>query len=334
MRPTLKDIASETGLSLSTVSRILSRRDRRNTENEALVLACARKLNYPFIHVDKEQKRSRTGRIALVTQLYEGEFYSSLYYWFNRAACDAGIQLSIVEASPENLKSDSFTRNIRRLYDGICLFKTDCTAGDYRRFQSLLDNMPMVSLAPIIDPVLDTVTFDSYRGGYLVAQHFEELEMFDVGIISGPARNIEAMYRKNGFMDYVENSDRMKCKWRFEGDYSIEAGHRAYTDLKRRKINRLAIFGSNDQTCIGLMRKILEDGKLIPKDYAVAGYDNLPICRNFFPSLTSVSTDFKELAAAALSILREKQQSQSGLQGQISLIPVSLKVRNSTAVQR
>lgn len=330
MRPTLQDIAKDTGLSVSTVSRVLSRSERTNSENENLVLESARKLNYPFIRNNIGKGDNQAYKLALVTEMYEGEFYSSLLYWFYQAAIGTNAEVAYVKATPEQAKSPEFIAHLRNTYDGLCIFLSDFTDSDYEELHDLLKDTPTVSLAPIINPVMDTVTFDSYRGGHLVAKHFDEMGYRDVGVISGPANKIEALYRKNGFLDYIARVDSMNCIWIYEGDYTVEAGHKAYENLVQKKLLNLAIFGSNDQTCFGFMKQALKDGKTIPGDFAIAGYDNLPFCKNFYPELTSVSTDFYELCKTAISMLEKKLQGQNGSLGHVSLIPVTLYERAST----
>ena len=83
MRITLKHIAEDTGLSIATVSRALNRSQRKHTPSEEVIYASARKLGYPFIgHTTDEDQLT----IALVTEVHEGEFYSSLFHGFYKAS--------------------------------------------------------------------------------------------------------------------------------------------------------------------------------------------------------------------------------------------------------
>ena len=83
MRVTLKHIANDTGLSIATVSRALSREIRNHSTSEEVIYSSARKLGYPlFINSHENQQLS----IALVMKLFEGEFYSSLINVFYEAS--------------------------------------------------------------------------------------------------------------------------------------------------------------------------------------------------------------------------------------------------------
>ena len=87
-----------------------------------------------------------------------------------------------------------------RHYSGICLFLPEFEKDAYQNILNAIGTYPVISLAPIVNAVIDTVTFDAYLGGHLVAKHFEELGYTDVGIITGPSNKVEALYRKNGFL--------------------------------------------------------------------------------------------------------------------------------------
>ena len=90
MRVTLKHIADDTGLSIATVSRALSREIRNHSTSEEEIYASARKLGYPLlINSSKDQQLS----IALVMKLFEGEFYASLMNGFYKASASTTSEI-------------------------------------------------------------------------------------------------------------------------------------------------------------------------------------------------------------------------------------------------
>ena len=93
MRATLKQVADDTGLSIATVSRALRRKNRRYSVNEEKIYAAARKLGYPFIG---ESDSSDKTTIALVTEIRQGEFYSSLFHGLHVATRDSKSDIVFV----------------------------------------------------------------------------------------------------------------------------------------------------------------------------------------------------------------------------------------------
>jgi len=327
MRITLKHIAEDTGLSIATVSRALSREKRNHSNSEEVIYASARKLGYPlFINSHENQQLS----IALVMKLFEGEFYSSLINGFYEASenSDSKIVFSNVAKQNNNLVDDII--NISKKHSGICLFLPSMTNKDYIRIKEEVGQYPIISLLPSKNPKIDTVCFDSYRGGYMLAKHFEEQGYKKFGYISGPSKRADALFRKNGFLDHINESDNLELAWSFGGDFRTSSGKAAFADFKNTGLKDIAIFGGNDYSCFGFMKAAMKSGYKIPDDFIIAGYDNLSFCEIFTPELTSIATDFHELGKKSIRIIENMIADDSESFGNISMIPVRIKIRNST----
>ena len=328
---TLKHISDDTGLSIATVSRTLNRKKRRYSANEEKIYASARKLGYPFFTNAGENGKVS---IALVMKLFEGEFYSSLINGFYEASgnTDSEIVFSYVEKQNDNPVDDIIS--LSKKYNGICLFLPSMTDNNYLKIKEKVGRYPIISLLPSKNPKIDTVCFDSYRGGYMMAKHFEERGYKKFGYISGPTRRADALFRKNGFLNHVHESNGLELVWSYEGDFSTNAGISAFAEFKKTGLKDTAIFGGNDYSCFGFMKAALESGYKIPDDFIIGGYDNLSFCENFTPELTSVVTDFHELGKKAIRTIENLVTDNMDTVGQISMIPVRIKIRNSSAPKR
>jgi len=327
LRVTLKHISDDTGLSVATVSRTLSRRERRHTPNEEKIYASAQKLGYPlFINADKNHQLS----IALVMKLFEGEFYASLMNGFYKASESSVSEIifSYVAKQNDNLVDDII--NLSKKHSGICLFLPSMADKDYLKIKEGVGQYPILSLLPSKNPKIDTICFDSYRGGYMLAKHFEEQGYKKFGFISGPSNRADALFRKNGFLNHIHENDNLELAWSFEGDFSSSSGKAAFADLKNTGLNDIAIFGSNDYTCFGFMKAAIESGYKIPDDFIIGGYDNLSFCETFSPELTSIITDFHELGKKSIRTIENMVEENMDSVGQISMIPVGIRIRNST----
>jgi len=328
---TLKHISDDTGLSIATVSRTLNRKKRRYSANEEKIYASARKLGYPFFTNAGENGKVS---IALVMKLFEGEFYSSLINGFYEASgnTDSEIVFSYVEKQNDNPVDDIIS--LSKKYSGICLFLPSMTDNHYLKIKEKVGRYPIISLLPSKNPKIDTVCFDSYRGGYMMAKHFEERGYKKFGYISGPTRRADALFRKNGFLNHVHESNGLELVWSYEGDFSTNAGISAFAEFKKTGLKDTAIFGGNDYSCFGFMKAALESDYKIPDDFIIGGYDNLSFCENFTPELTSVVTDFHELGKKAIRTIENLVTDNMDTVGQISMIPVRIKIRNSSAPKR
>ena len=327
MRTTLKQVADDTGLSIATVSRALRRDKRRYSKNEEKIYASARKLGYPFIgELNIEEQLT----IALVTEVHQGEFYSSLFNGFYNSSKNSESDIVFVNLAKHSDDPVQHIINLSKKYSGICLFLPNLEKIDYKRIRQGVGKYPIISLTPMKNPTIDTVSFDSYSGGYMIAKHFEEQGYKNFGIVSGPGDAVDAVFRKNGFVDHISEKEDLKLVWEYKGDFSSESGRDAFNDYKKQNIPNMAIFGCNDHTCFGFMKGALEAGYKIPKDFIIAGYDNLSFCDNFTPELTSVATNFDILGKRAIRTIENMVNDSNEIIRQFSMVPVEIVIRSST----
>ena len=327
MRTTLKQVADDTGLSIATVSRALRRNRRRYSKNEEKIYASARKLGYPFIgELSNEEQLT----IALVTEVHQGEFYSSLFNGFYNSSKNSESDVVFVNLAKHSDDPVQHIINLSKKYSGICLFLPNLEKIDYKRIRHGVGKYPIISLTPMKNPTIDTVSFDSYSGGYMIAKHFEEQGYKNFGIISGPHDAVDAVFRKNGFIDHISEKQDLNLAWQFKGDFSSKSGRDAFNDYKNQNVPNMAIFGCNDHTCFGFMKGALEAGYKIPKDFIIAGYDNLSFCDNFTPELTSVATNFDILGKRAIRTIENMVNDSNEIIRQFSMVPVEIIIRAST----
>ena len=215
-------------------------------------------------------------------------------------------------------------------YSGICLFLPGLDKDSYTAIKEGVGTYPIVSLIPGKNLKVDTVSFDSYSGGYMVAKHFEEIGYINMGIITGPRNVMDSSFRKNGFIDHINERNAINLSWSFEGDFSSEAGSKAFLDFKEKGLRKIAIFGCNDHSCFGFMKAATEHGYKIPEDFIIAGFDNLSFCESITPELTSISTDFESLGKQAIRTIENMVSEKEEIIGQVSMIPVKIVIRKST----
>jgi DNA-binding LacI/PurR family transcriptional regulator len=92
-----------------------------------------------------------------------------------------------------------------------------------------------------------------------------------------------------------------------------------------------AVFAADDATALGFMEAARSRGYRFPEDIALASYDNLPICRYHFPTISSVKPDYAKLARVTLTTIEAQLFSHiSHEEGLVSTLPVELVVRASS----
>jgi len=333
MKITLKDIAEDTGLSISTVSRALARKGKISSKNEKKVFESAHRLNYPLNNIATPVNLRDNIFVALVTRFHPGEFFASFYEGFDLASKETNFHFGLFNVVKKKKSDIDFIASLHQNhFDAAVIFLPTFSETEYQKLiDTIGDDFPMISAAPLPTPVMDTVAFDNYRGGYLVAKHFHERGYQKIGIIQGPVTKIEAQLRKNGLTDYCETHG-LDVVWDYGTIYDLQEGQAAYEHFRNAPEKPEAIFASNDALGVGFMQQAILDGLKIPDDIAIASYDDLPVCSYHNPTITSVHTDYETLAKNILEMLVERLQSEKPTPhtGFTKLVPVSLKIRESS----
>lgn len=333
MKITLKDIALDTGLSVSTVSRALSQNGKISAKNVKKVFESAQRLNYPMYYQEAPAELRNNIHIALITNFHPGEFYASFFNGFAEAVKDSNIHFGLYNVCEEKECCYQFIESIKKKhFDGAVIFLPGLSKTDYHEILNRVGDFPMISAAPLATPVMDTVAFDNYSGGHLVAKHFHERGYKKIGVIQGPTTEVETHLRKNGLTDYCEQHG-LEIVWTYKSDYDISSGKEAYFDYKNLKNKPEAIFAGNDALALGFMHSAHREGVRIPTDVAIAGYDDTPLAAYQTPTLTSIRTPYYNLGQNIIDLLITQINQKNVApkhSGSTKLVPVSLMVREST----
>lgn len=334
MKVTLQDISAETGYSVSTISRVLRNVGKISPKAREEILKAAKKLNYPTSRITGYEQNNGILNIALITDFHEGEFYASYFYGFLNAARSENVRLSLLSVHDPREEIVTFLDELinEEHYNGAILFLPELERVDYQEILNILPtHFPVVSNAMIENPLLSTITFDNYSGGYQAAEHFYECGYQNVGIVRGPSKKAESWFRYNGFKDFVIKKPGMNLVWEYEGDFEFDSGAQSVHSLLKNQKKPEAVFVSNDLMATGFIDNAKFHQIPIPKDIAVLGYDDLPMCRHIKPEISTIRTDFERLGSATVRMFKDRM-SQDGYQhGILSLIPVSVVTRESTS---
>lgn len=332
MKVTLKDISNDTGFSVSTISRAIRGKGRISEKNRKKILTSARKLGYPLTENADSDSMLHTLSVALITNFRTGEFYSSFFVGFLNAAKKKEINLGLFSVLPDAESVETMLGEVRALgFSAAVIFVPELKEEQYLQIlNSKPEDFPILTCSNIDNSVLDTVTFDAYQGATLAVKHFYSQGYRRLGIIEGPYKMPEARFRTNAFSDFIKQTDDAVKTWEFQGDYTLESGIEAFRNFDKQRIKPEAVFAANDSMALGFIETAREAGYKFPDDIAIAGYDNLPFCEYHFPKITSVDTNYTLLADNTLDNLLSRLGKPDKHQGIVSLVPVSLVVRNSS----
>jgi DNA-binding LacI/PurR family transcriptional regulator len=148
---------------------------------------------------------------------------------------------------------------------------------------------------------IPVVGVDQRGGAELATRHLLDLGHRTVHHIAGPLGSIESQLRAEGWRAALAAAGAPRPE-PLIGDWTARAGYHLGRRLARDR-SLTAVFASNDQMALGVLRATHEAGRRIPEDISVVGFDDIPEASYLTPPLTTVRQDFGEVGSRSLRVL-------------------------------
>lgn len=323
---TIYDIAKATGVNPSTVSRALTTPGRINPDTEKKIREAARSLNYRVNPMARALPTGRTKIFGLVVADITNPVFFKAVRGAEDLASQFGYTLLLAESQESSAQEAKVTEQILPLVDGIIMVTTRLSD---KEIKELNREKPVVLMNRIVKGVTDVVP-RLEPGIQDAIAHLKNLGHERIAYLGGPA---------NSWM----NQERWRLLMRasMKAGMSIveigpnaptqEGGNKAYERVNASAVTAVVCY--NDLVAIGLMRKAQSEGKNIPSDLSIIGFDNIFGSELTTPTLTTIELSLdrvgREAAKSLLGILEESDDDEILGNHDSFLVP-----RNSTSKAR
>ena len=305
---TLEDIAKQTGVSRSTVSRVVNDSPYVREEVRQRVLEVIQSAGYHPNAAARTLASQHSWTIGLilphsVSFFFTDPFYPHLTKGIAQACNQYDYTLALFLVSTKSDEKFIFPRVARNGFlDGVLVQSGH--HGDQEIIGHLIDaKIPLVVLGrPFRSDNVSYVDIDNISASYNAVSYLIRLGRKRIGTITGPTASTVGIDRKAGFMKAL--TDRTAVideKLVAEGDFTEAGGYHAMKQLLPAKPD--AIFAASDTMAIGAMRASLEAGLRIPDEIAFIGFDDLPIAALSPVKLTTVRQPVVQLGSKAVEVL-------------------------------
>lgn len=336
---TLKEIAEQTGYSITTVSRVLNGDDSLSvTENtKKIILEVAGKMDYMKKGLRGKKKKSdpfRIGIIKIDEMLDSSHRLEDPYYLYLKDSINEHCFERGVEGIPLQFDEDKgiYRGIIETPLQGI-LALGQFSAGRIRAMEKRTKNIVFVDSSPYEETYSSVVpNFEigiSEGVEYLVSMGHRNI-LFVGPEFTTDSRNRQALeVRRRLFLEYVEayypeiKKDFLNTAWRADDVEKQLIGY-----LKSVKDPATVFFTYNEVTAIGIMRTLRSEGYRVPEDFSVLSYNDTILATLTQPQLTSISIHLDEMAEMAVDLITRKIRGRLKMPLKIS-IPSTLTKRES-----
>ena len=323
----MQDIADKAGVSRVTVSRVLSNHPSVKAETRKKVLYWVKELEYEPNVIAQSLAGSSTNVIGLLVPEIAYPFFSEIIEAVENQAFYAGYHTIICNTrrSPEK-ERNILTELKKRKVDGI--IAVPVSAVQTAAYQRL--SIPVVMITKRAEG-FSSVYISHYTGGQQIARHFLNVGFQRIGYI-GPIRDSTSAIKYAGFQNYlaenrIDLTDVIECPAPANMNASLVYAkvkeYAASTGLRCE-----AYLANDDITACEAIAAFRELGYAVPKDIAIAGFDNSLLAKEISPKLTALAQPLEEIGKKAVEVLRA--QIHDGVPPQMYELESRVIVREST----
>ena len=300
---TLDDVADQSGVSRATASRALNDRDGVRDDVRERVHIIAKALGYRPNRAAKNLAGGRTSVIGLLIgreEIHADIYAVSLIQAVAKAAedNDEGLMLLLDSKEPteavQNLLSDG-------LVDGVIV---SAVAVGERWVEELLDaHIPTVVVGSVPRrPGVAVVSVENLESSATLVGHMLDGGCQRLAMITGPPNRLDAGHRTDGFrLAHARRSLPVDESLIITGDYTKRTAYQLADQLLDAGPD--GVFGGNDETAVGVLRRATERGITVPEELAIAGFDGTSANEISGPRITTVQQPFQEMATKAVEAL-------------------------------
>jgi LacI family transcriptional regulator len=337
-RATIKEVASQAGVSTQTVSRVINERPDVSPETRERVREIIDRLGYQPSALARSliSQRSYTLGVVIAGLKYTGP--SRTLSGITGAAEEADYSLILKELHRFDTQDVApiFHALISRHVDGIIWAVPEIGENrDWIVHQAPDLNIPIIFLTQKTQPGISIVSMDNYTGGRMAMAHLLEKGYRHIGHISGPLDWWESQQRYRAWKDSLTEAGLVDGDEHWvEGNWSSTSGAQAIEKLWGQYPDMDAVFVANDQMALSVVQHACKTSRRIPDDLGVVGFDNIPESAFFWPALTTIQQDQYNLGKTAVEetirIIEAIRQDENPPEPKSILLTPTLVVRQST----
>ena len=332
-RVTLKDIAKELGVSISTVSRALKDHPDIDKELTKRAKTLAQKWNYIPNPLAMGLLRQQTRVIGVIVPDLVTYFFSSIISGIEDELQQAGYYI-VIASSKESLEKEiECVNNLLNLrIDGliVCLAQNSNITD---HFKKVLDHdVPLVFFDRVcLEKQVSTVVVDNVSMAKDITTHFYDNGARKIAHITGPKHLNIVKERTEGYLKGLEEIGvKFDKKYLIHTDLSPDNAAKAIRKLLQLPSRPDAILGVNDTVIFATMKEIKNSGLKIPEDILLAGFSDEFHATVVEPNLTSVAHPTYDIGRNAAKVILEQIEEGRPIQKKI-VLNAALHIRESSS---
>lgn len=332
-RATLRSIAEELGISVTTVSRVLNGKGqefRIASTTEKSVMEAANRLSFSPNLMARGLRLKATQIIGLVVPDIGNPFFSRIARCITEVAQTRGFSVLLCDSRDRtDTEADELEVLKARSVEGLVI----CPVGVSHKHLESLQNLPIpvVMLDRFLPQLnLPAVGCDNIAAARMAVEHLLECGHRGIAYLQGLAGTLPNQDRIEGYRRALESHGLTFDKTLVLGTgFSQESGFEATRLLLAEQPQVTGIFAASNQCALGALRAVAEAGKSVPQDISIVTFDDIDNVEFMSTPVTAVSQPVEAMGRAAAEILFDEISSNARRRGPPVVFSAELIVRDS-----
>ncbi len=326
---TIKEVAEIAGVSIATVSRVMSNSDYPVSETtRATILRVAKDVGYLPNRAARSLRTERSSLIGVILDNFDSQWAPVIIRGIQDILHNSGYFTLVVNIPWEkHSQADVVQDMLGHSVDGFIFVETWHPVGERR---DMLNNRPYVIVHRLFhesDP--HSIIPDERRNSALVVKHLLGLGHRKIAYIAGDARYFSSAQRLNTYRDTMRAAGiEARDGWIAQGEWQVPSGYQCARQILAADDKPSAIVAANDGLAYGALLAAQDEGLHVPADVAIVGYDDHEISRFANPTITTVTLPLFLMGQVAAENLLSQLAADDREYAE-QLIPGELIVRQS-----
>ena len=298
--PVIGDVARRAGVSVPTVSRVINGAAYVSDDKRARVMQAIDELGFRPSAAARALVARQPKLIAVVAGNTSRYGYAETIRGIEESARSAGytVSITVVESADEETVERAVSLILDQPIAGVIVLKFDPPG--VAALHRIPKSIPTVSISGVRETGVPQAVLAEAAAAEEVVEHLLGLGHRTVHHVRVPPSRKEdgrtTGWRRALAARQADVPAPFDASWDPESGRQI--GHRLAADP-----DVTAIFCGNDEIAMGVIRGLVEEGKQVPADVSVVGFDDHPLARMWSPPLTTVDQDFAGLGSRAYELL-------------------------------
>ncbi|PAB59204.1 LacI family DNA-binding transcriptional regulator [Anaeromicrobium sediminis] len=307
MSITIKDIAKQAGVSISTVSRVINGSKPVSNEIRQKVMQIIEETGYMPNPIARSLVMKKSQLIGVVVPDISNTFINEILSGIEEIGRMYNYDILLCSTYGDQEQELRYLNLLKaKQVEGI-VFMTWELDEKLIKYISNIDT-PVVLINRNTDKLeIPSVSIDNFKAAYEITEYLINKGHKEIALMRRQGHDAFSLRIYEGYKKALEDNDiPLNENIVYEGEYKIEKGYELTEKLIEGKNVPTAIFASNDVMAIGAINALFDNGYNVPNDVSVVGFNDIELSSIYRPKLTTIHQPIYDIGAVAIRMIIKK----------------------------